>query len=213
MTAPTRELPTGLPPIGLARIEAARYVGVSPSTFARMVKDGLMPSRSVSITGTVWDRRRLDAAFGALSGDACGRSVGSARPVMRAPMRIVVDFASVLTDRDRHGNRRVSTIGAARASQRSGFMASPERRSSRGPTICKGCGRCSGPYGGARGPVAAAEGRHLPMAVRPILRRARVQAARPAHAAHAPRLSSRPRLTNRSRRAISRASLICRSTA
>ena len=25
---------------------------------------------------------------------------------MRAPMKIVVDFAHVLTDRDRHGNRR-----------------------------------------------------------------------------------------------------------
>src|ERR1700704_3987212 len=32
--------------------------------------------------------------------------MGSARPVMRAPMRIIVDYPHVLTDRDRHGNRR-----------------------------------------------------------------------------------------------------------
>jgi hypothetical protein len=36
-------LPPSLPPRGLSRVEAARYIGVSPSLFDEMVKDGRMP--------------------------------------------------------------------------------------------------------------------------------------------------------------------------
>jgi predicted DNA-binding transcriptional regulator AlpA len=47
-------------------VQAAEYVGVSPTTFDRMVKDGLMP-QPIRIYGrTVWDVRKLDAAFAAL---------------------------------------------------------------------------------------------------------------------------------------------------
>ncbi len=53
-------------PRGLSRSEAADYVGVSPSTFDLMVKDGRMPSPKRINSRTVWDRRRLDEAFEAL---------------------------------------------------------------------------------------------------------------------------------------------------
>ncbi len=59
-------LPASLPPRGLARVQAAAYVGISPSKFDEMVSDGRMP-RPKRIDGrTVWDRRRLDEAFDAL---------------------------------------------------------------------------------------------------------------------------------------------------
>ena len=50
-------------PRGLSRIDAAYYVGVSASKFDEMVKDGRMPSPKRINSRTVWDRRRLDAAF------------------------------------------------------------------------------------------------------------------------------------------------------
>lgn len=64
--------PASLAPLGLARKQAAHYVGVSPSTFDRMIRDGLMPKPVRIYNRTVWDRRRLDAAFGALSGVRAG---------------------------------------------------------------------------------------------------------------------------------------------
>lgn len=66
-------LPTNLPPRGLSRVQSAAYVGVSPSLFDELVKDGRMP-RPVRINSRVlWDRLQLDQAFAALSdegGDA-----------------------------------------------------------------------------------------------------------------------------------------------
>jgi predicted DNA-binding transcriptional regulator AlpA len=48
---------------GLSRIEAARYIGVSPSLFDEMVKDGRMP-QPIRINGrVVWDIKDLDDAF------------------------------------------------------------------------------------------------------------------------------------------------------
>jgi predicted DNA-binding transcriptional regulator AlpA len=59
-------LPSSLPPRGLSRVQAPAYVGVSPSLFDEMVKDGRMP-KPVRINGrTVWDRVKLDDAFAAL---------------------------------------------------------------------------------------------------------------------------------------------------
>jgi predicted DNA-binding transcriptional regulator AlpA len=54
------------PPRGMSRTEAAAYVGVSPSLFDAMVKDGRMPSPKRINSRTVWDRFGLDAAFEAL---------------------------------------------------------------------------------------------------------------------------------------------------
>jgi hypothetical protein len=54
------------PPRGLSRVESADYVGVSPSLFDAMVRDGRMPGPKVINTRTVWDRFALDRAFEAL---------------------------------------------------------------------------------------------------------------------------------------------------
>jgi predicted DNA-binding transcriptional regulator AlpA len=64
MTA--RPDPHGYPPRGLSREEAARWVGVSPSLFDQMVKDGRMPGPKVINSRVVWDRYQLDPAFEAL---------------------------------------------------------------------------------------------------------------------------------------------------
>lgn len=50
-------------PRGLRREEAARYVGVSPSKFEQMVKDGRMPAPRQIDGCRVWDRVALDVAF------------------------------------------------------------------------------------------------------------------------------------------------------
>jgi excisionase family DNA binding protein len=52
-----------LEPRGLARPVAAAYVGVSASTFDKMVDDGRMPQPKVVERRLVWDRMALDAAF------------------------------------------------------------------------------------------------------------------------------------------------------
>jgi excisionase family DNA binding protein len=59
-------LPASLPPRGLSRVEAAQYVGVSPSLFDEMVKDGRMPAPKPINARKVWDRLKLDQAFEAL---------------------------------------------------------------------------------------------------------------------------------------------------
>jgi hypothetical protein len=59
-------LPASCPPRGLSRVEAAAYVGVSPSLFDEMVKDGRMPEAKKVNTRVIWDRLALDAAFSAL---------------------------------------------------------------------------------------------------------------------------------------------------
>jgi len=53
-------------PRGLNRVQAAGYVGVSPSLFDEMVADGRMPSPKIINSRTVWDRRELDVAFDAI---------------------------------------------------------------------------------------------------------------------------------------------------
>ncbi len=62
-------LPPSLPPRGLTREQAAAYVGVSPSLFDEMVKDGRMPKPKRPNARTVWDRRKVDLAFDRLPGD------------------------------------------------------------------------------------------------------------------------------------------------
>lgn len=51
---------------GLRREESARYVGVSPTKYDEMVREGVMP-RPWRIGGcVVWDIRKLDAALDSL---------------------------------------------------------------------------------------------------------------------------------------------------
>ena len=65
---PENILPQSLSPRGLSR-EA--YVGISPSLFDALVKDGRMPAPKRINSRTVWDRLQLDEAFTALpSNDA-----------------------------------------------------------------------------------------------------------------------------------------------
>ena len=64
-----KELPLNLPPRGLSRTEAAAYIGVSPTKFDEMVKDGRMPKPKRVDTRSIWDRVRLDIAFDGLPGD------------------------------------------------------------------------------------------------------------------------------------------------
>lgn len=60
-------LPPTLVPRGLSRIQAAAYIGVSPTLFDEMVDDGRMPKAKRINARAVWDRLKLDEAFVALS--------------------------------------------------------------------------------------------------------------------------------------------------
>jgi excisionase family DNA binding protein len=53
-------------PRGLSRVEAARYVGVSPGTFDKLVADRLMPAPKRVRTRLIFDRQAIDLAFSAL---------------------------------------------------------------------------------------------------------------------------------------------------
>lgn len=59
-------LPLSLPPRGLSRVEAAAYIGISPSLFDELVGDGRMPKPKRINSRTIWDRLELDEAFAAL---------------------------------------------------------------------------------------------------------------------------------------------------
>ena len=63
-------LPPSLAPRGLSRPQAAAYIGVSPSLFDQLVRDGRMPCAKRINGRVVWDRRRLDEAFDALDDGA-----------------------------------------------------------------------------------------------------------------------------------------------
>jgi predicted DNA-binding transcriptional regulator AlpA len=56
-------MPPNLAPRGLQREFAARYVGISPTTFDKMVEDGRMPKPKMIDSRRVWDLRALDMAF------------------------------------------------------------------------------------------------------------------------------------------------------
>jgi predicted DNA-binding transcriptional regulator AlpA len=66
---PDREniLPTSLPPRGLSRVQAAAYIGVSPTLFDQMVDDGRMPKPIRINARVLWDRLQLDEAFAGLA--------------------------------------------------------------------------------------------------------------------------------------------------
>jgi hypothetical protein len=57
-------------PRGLNRVEAARYVGVSPGTFDKLVADGLMPKAKRVRSRLIFDRQALDLAFSVLGEEA-----------------------------------------------------------------------------------------------------------------------------------------------
>ena len=60
----TNRTPQFMPePRGLKREFAACYVGVGPTKFDEMVKDGRMPAPKRVDGRTIWDRFGLDLAF------------------------------------------------------------------------------------------------------------------------------------------------------
>jgi hypothetical protein len=63
---PANTLPAGSLPRGLGRVQATEYIGVSPTKFDQMVKDGRMPKPKRIDGRNVWDRHQLDIAFAAL---------------------------------------------------------------------------------------------------------------------------------------------------
>ena len=62
-------LPPSLAPLGLSRVQAAAYVGVSPTKYDQMVADGRMPKPKRIDGRNVHDRQRIDEAFAALPSD------------------------------------------------------------------------------------------------------------------------------------------------
>lgn len=56
-------LPPSLPPMGLSRVMAAEFVGVSPSKFDEMVRDGRMPRPRRIDARRIWLRPELEAAM------------------------------------------------------------------------------------------------------------------------------------------------------
>ena len=68
-------LPPGMIPLGLSRLVASSYVGVSPSTWDSMVDVGQMPKPKRIGRRRLWDRREVEEAFARL--DAVGRDSGA----------------------------------------------------------------------------------------------------------------------------------------
>jgi hypothetical protein len=68
------ELPLSLPPRGLTRLEAARYVGYSPNKFDEMVEARLMPAPRKALGVRTWDRLQLDVAYSNLPTEEGGNS-------------------------------------------------------------------------------------------------------------------------------------------
>jgi predicted DNA-binding transcriptional regulator AlpA len=65
-------LPPGVPPRGLSRVQAAEYVGVSPTKFDELVADGRMPRPKRIDARRVWDRLALDESIAALTEEGSG---------------------------------------------------------------------------------------------------------------------------------------------
>ena len=69
MTKAAFALPPSLAPRGLQRDAAAGYVGIGPTKFDEMVRDGRMPGPKRIDGRKVWDRVALDMAFEELPDD------------------------------------------------------------------------------------------------------------------------------------------------
>jgi excisionase family DNA binding protein len=67
----------GLPRRGLSRVEAAMYVGISPSKFDELIADGRMPGPRRIDGRKVWDLRELDLSFDDLPHDDSGAMLGN----------------------------------------------------------------------------------------------------------------------------------------
>ena len=61
-------------PRGLSRLEAALYLGISPSKFDQLRNDGRVPPARLIDSRKVWDVRELDLFFEELPRDDDGQS-------------------------------------------------------------------------------------------------------------------------------------------
>jgi excisionase family DNA binding protein len=61
---------------GLSRIEAAEYVGISPSKFDELLADGRMPGARRVDGRKIWDVRELDLYFDELPRDGSSSANG-----------------------------------------------------------------------------------------------------------------------------------------
>jgi len=61
-----------VPRRGLSREEASIYLGISPTKFDELVRDGRMPSPKRIDSRKIWDVRELDVAFDALPSENRG---------------------------------------------------------------------------------------------------------------------------------------------
>ncbi|HZZ63763.1 MAG TPA: hypothetical protein VFE63_21805 [Roseiarcus sp.] len=52
--------------LGMSRAEAAEYIGISPTLFDEMVKDGRMPPAKMINSRRVWPRIKIEKAFAEL---------------------------------------------------------------------------------------------------------------------------------------------------
>lgn len=75
-------LPPNLAPIGLRRKTAAQFMGVSETTFDKMIVDGLVPSGKRIYGRRLWDRRDLEASLAAIGG-AVGVQAATTNPRKR----------------------------------------------------------------------------------------------------------------------------------
>ena len=66
-----------VPRRGLSRTDAAIYLGVSPSKFDELVKDGRMPRPRIIDCRKVWDVYELDVAFDELPREDGPPTVGN----------------------------------------------------------------------------------------------------------------------------------------
>jgi predicted DNA-binding transcriptional regulator AlpA len=64
LLSPSQSRP--VPRRGLSRIEAAMYLGISPSKFDELVTDGRMPRPRSIDSRKVWDVHELDMTFDGL---------------------------------------------------------------------------------------------------------------------------------------------------
>jgi predicted DNA-binding transcriptional regulator AlpA len=61
--------PYAYPPRGLTREDAARYIGLGPTKLDELVEQGKMPKPTRIGRKLVFDRLKLDAAFGDLQSE------------------------------------------------------------------------------------------------------------------------------------------------
>lgn len=76
----------GVVPRGLRRVDAARYLGISPTHFDKQVKAGVIPAPLHRFGVNLWDRMTLDTLFEGVSqadgDDYWDRACGSESPSM-----------------------------------------------------------------------------------------------------------------------------------